>query len=72
MKVKIIMETEHSNEYEVTAERFIDTDSVDGRCVRRELIIDDIDITMNGHYIDFDNLRDDKREMILDALQEAE
>jgi len=72
MQVEFTSETYQDNEYCVTADRFIDTDHVEGRCVRRELVIDAIEINMNGIEIDFDNLREGNKQMILEEIQEAE
>ena len=71
MNVEFTSETYNDNEYCVTATKAIDTDHVDGRCVRRELIIEDIEINMNGIEIDFDNLREGNKQMILEEIQEA-
>ena len=71
MRVEFTSETYQGNEYCITATRAIDTDYVDGRCVRREMIIDDIEIIINGVEIDFDNLREANKQMILEEIQEA-
>ncbi len=72
MRVEFTSETYNGNEYEVKADRYTDRDYVDGRCVRCELIIDDIEIIINGVEIDFDNLREANKKMILEEIQEAE
>jgi len=72
MRVEFTSETYNGNEYEIKADRSIDTDHVDGRCVRREMIIEDIEIIINGVEIDFDNLRESNKQMILEEIQEAE
>mgnify|MGYP001572931876 FL=1 len=72
MRVEFTSETYNGNEYEVKADRYTDRDYVDGRCVRCELIIDDIEIIINGVEIDFDDLREANKQMILEEIQEAE
>ena len=72
MQVEFTSETYSGNEYEIKAYRSIDRDYVDGRCVRREMIIDDIEIIINGVDINFDNLREANKQMILEEIQEAE
>lgn len=71
MYKELTTETELGNQIAITYNKYVDTDYVDGRCIRKEYVIDDIVIEMNGSELMFEDLNGRNQEFILDEINEA-
>ncbi len=63
-------ETEYGNEYTVTYTVTKDTHCIEGRCVQNEIFIDDVEVTINGHELYFEDLTERNQKIIMGEIED--
>jgi hypothetical protein len=71
MQVEFKNKTDNGNYYYVLEKKTIDRDYIEGKCIRHELIVENITISINGIDITFEDLREANQQMILEEIEEA-